>query len=84
MRVAIIEDNESVAKGIAYRMQDRGHAADIISDGRDAELFLRGDDNDVVILDINLPGCDGITLLKAMRARGRAAGAAADRAGRNR
>ena len=26
MRIAIVEDNESVAKGIAYRLEDRGHA----------------------------------------------------------
>lgn len=69
MRIAIIEDNESVAKGIAYRLQDRGHAADIVMDGNAAEDFLRGDHNDIVILDINLPGVDGLTLLKGMRER---------------
>lgn len=70
MRIAIIEDNEGVAKGIAYRMQDRGHATDVIYDGRDAESFLRSDDNDIIILDINLPGTDGLSILKSMRARG--------------
>ena len=70
MRIAIIEDNESVAKGIAYRLQDRGHAADIVMDGNAAEDFLRSDHNDIVILDINLPGVDGLTLLKGLRDRG--------------
>ena len=70
MRIAIIEDNDSVAKGIAYRMQDEGHAVDVIQDGHAADEFLRSDENDVVILDINLPGQDGISILKAMRARG--------------
>lgn len=70
MRIAIVEDNESVAKGIAYRMQDRGHATDIIDDGRAADEFLRSDGNDIVILDINLPGMDGLAVLRAMRARG--------------
>jgi two-component system OmpR family response regulator len=70
MRIAIIEDNESVAKGIAYRLQDRGHAADIVIDGNAAEDFLRSDHNDIVILDINLPGLDGLTLLKGLRDRG--------------
>jgi two-component system OmpR family response regulator len=70
MRIAIIEDNESVAKGIAYRLQDRGHAADIVIDGNAAEDFLRSDHNDIVILDINLPGLDGLKLLKGLRDRG--------------
>ena len=70
MRIAIVEDNESVAKGIAYRMQDRGHATDIIEDGSLADEFLRSDGNDLVILDINLPGMSGLDVLKAMRARG--------------
>lgn len=59
MRVAIIEDNASIANGIAYRLQDRGHATDILHDGSEAEAFLQGDGNDVIILDINLPGRDG-------------------------
>lgn len=70
MRIAIIEDNESVAKGIAYRMQDRGHATDILRDGSAADEFLRHDGNDIIILDINLPGTDGLSILKTMRARG--------------
>ncbi len=69
MRIAIIEDNESIAKGIAYRLEDRGHATDILHDGRSADEFLRSDGNDLVILDINLPGLDGLSVLRAMRAR---------------
>lgn len=70
MRVAIIEDNASIANGIAYRLQDRGHATDILHDGSEAEAFLQGDGNDVIILDINLPGRDGLAVLAGMRARG--------------
>ncbi len=70
MRIAIIEDNESVAKGIAYRMEDRGHAIDVIADGQAADDFLKSDDNDIIILDINLPGRDGLSILRSMRSRG--------------
>ena len=70
MRIAIIEDNESVAKGIAYRMQDRGHATDLVHDGSTADEFLKSDQNEIVILDINLPGMDGLSILRGMRARG--------------
>ncbi|WP_166416784.1 response regulator transcription factor [Cochlodiniinecator piscidefendens] len=70
MRIVIIEDNVSVAKGIAYRLQDEGHAVDLIHDGTEADLFLRDDGGDLVILDIKLPGLSGLEVLAAMRARG--------------
>lgn len=69
MRILIIEDNQSVAKGIAFRFQDRGHATDLIYDGKEADDFLQSDNNDIIILDINLPGIDGLTILKNLRKR---------------
>ncbi|MBT0958481.1 response regulator transcription factor [Alphaproteobacteria bacterium KMM 3653] len=70
MRITLVEDNLSLAKGIAYRLQDAGHGVDMLHDGTEAEAFLRGDPTDLIILDINLPGTDGLTLLKELRARG--------------
>lgn len=70
MRIAIIEDNKSVANGIAYRLQDRGHATDILSDGLEADIFLRDDGNEIIVLDINLPSLDGLSVLRNLRARG--------------
>ena len=69
MRITLVEDNIGLAKGIAYRLQDAGHAVDMLHDGQEADVFLRGDASDLVILDINLPRVDGITLLKGLRAR---------------
>lgn len=70
MRIAIIEDNETLANAIAYRLRDRGHAADVIHDGRDADAFLARDGADLIVLDINLPGMSGLDVLKALRSRG--------------
>jgi DNA-binding response OmpR family regulator len=70
MRIVLVEDNQSLARGITYRLQDLGHAVDLISDGLAADEFLRGGGGDMVILDINLPRMDGLTLLRDMRARG--------------
>ncbi len=70
MRIILIEDNQSLARGITYRLQDLGHAVDVISDGLAGDEFLAGDRGDMVILDINLPRRDGLSLLRAMRARG--------------
>jgi len=70
VKIAVIEDNVSVAKGIAYVLRDRGHAVDLIHDGQEADVFLRNEGADVIILDINLPRLDGITVLQNLRARG--------------
>lgn len=70
MRIVIVEDNESLAKAISYRLRDRGHAADVLHDGAEADAFLAQEGADLVVLDINLPGKSGLDILRALRARG--------------
>ncbi|MGH1466243.1 MAG: response regulator transcription factor [Cognatishimia sp.] len=69
MRIAIIEDNETLANAIAYRLRDRGHSADVLVDGDLAHRFLTQEGADLVVLDINLPGRTGLEILRAMRRR---------------
>lgn len=66
----MIEDNVSVAKGILYFLQDAGHAVDLIHDGAEAAAFLQEERVDLIVLDINLPSKNGLTLLTEMRTRG--------------
>lgn len=70
MRITLVEDNVSLAKGITYRLEDAGHAVDVLHHGDEAQVHLKDDGADLVILDINLPGTDGLTLLAEMRKRG--------------
>ncbi|MEO0381211.1 MAG: response regulator transcription factor, partial [Pseudomonadota bacterium] len=70
MRITLVEDNVSLAKGIIYRLEDAGHAVNALHDGVAAQGYLRDDGADLVILDINLPGLDGLSLLAEMRKRG--------------
>ncbi len=70
MRIVVVEDNRSLAKGIAYRLKDDGHAVDVLHHGDDANPFLAQETADVVILDINLPGKSGIDILRDMRLAG--------------
>ena len=69
MRIVVVEDNQSLRKGIAYRLSDDGHAVDALDHGDAADLFLRQEDFDLVILEINLPGRAGLDLLRDMRRR---------------
>lgn len=70
MRIAVVEDNAALAESIAYRLRQRGHSVDVLEDGTDADRFLAQDGADLVVLDINLPGMDGIEILRALRGRG--------------
>ena len=69
MRIVLVEDNESLRKGISYRLSDDGHAVDALSDGVAADDFLAQESCDLVILDINLPGLNGLEGLRNMRRR---------------
>ncbi|ASP22443.1 transcriptional regulatory protein tctD [Antarctobacter heliothermus] len=70
MRIAVIEDNAELAEGIAYRLRDRGHSVDVLHDGQEAADFLSHEGADLVVLDINLPGKDGLAVLRGLRDRG--------------
>lgn len=70
MRIVVVEDNESLRKGITYRLEDEGHSVDALSDGAHATDHIQQEAADIVVLDINLPGQSGLEVLKAMRDRG--------------
>ncbi|WP_435259364.1 response regulator [Thioclava sp. FR2] len=70
MRVILIEDNRSLAKGIENALKDLGHAVDHLEDGLEADAFLSREEADVAIVDVNLPRLSGIEIVRRQRARG--------------
>lgn len=70
MRIALIEDNIDLARGIAHALGDVGHAVDHITDGLEAAAFLRHESADVIVMDINLPGQTGLEVLQGLRGSG--------------
>lgn len=70
MRIALIEDNIDLARGIMHRLGDEGHAVDHLTDGVAAAEFLAHDGADLIVLDVNLPGQSGLDVLRALRGRG--------------
>ncbi len=70
MRVLVAEDEKDLNRLIRRRLEDEGHAVDAVFNGNDAADYLASTAYDVAILDIMMPGKDGITVLKDYRAAG--------------
>ncbi|RWX76554.1 response regulator transcription factor [Neorhizobium lilium] len=69
MRILLVEDNRTLADGLASILRGSGYAVDLVADGTSAEAVAAAEIYDLVILDLNLPEMDGLDVLRAMRAR---------------
>lgn len=67
MKVLIIEDHEDVAANIGDYLEARGHTPDFAMDGLGGLHLAITHDYDVIVLDIGLPGMDGLTLCRKLR-----------------
>ncbi len=67
MRVLVAEDEEKLAQSLASAIRDAGYAVDCARDGNQAELLGHTEQYDAVVLDLGLPGMDGLTILKRWR-----------------
>src|SRR6476659_5681121 len=70
MRILLVEDEPSAARFIAKGLREASHAVDVASDGVAASDRCEQNDYDAVILDVMLPGKDGLTLCRELRAAG--------------
>ena len=70
MRVLLVEDTADLAEAIRRALAHLGHAVDWIADGGEADEVLALQTYDLVILDLTLPGMDGLDVLSHYRARG--------------
>jgi two-component system, OmpR family, copper resistance phosphate regulon response regulator CusR len=68
LRVLIVEDYEPIREGIAEGLREAGFAVDVAADGKTGEWYALGNPYDVIVLDLMLPGLDGLTILKRIRA----------------
>lgn len=66
-RVLIVDDENSVRVTLQQFLVAEGHAVDIVADAGEAQRLLAGQNYDVVVSDITLPGINGVELLKAIR-----------------
>lgn len=71
MRVLIIEDDPDIAGNLGDFLESRGHLADFAHDGVTGLHRAVTDDFDAIILDLGLPGLDGLGLMKKLRGEAR-------------
>lgn len=69
MRVLVVEDERKTASFVRKALQTEGFAVDVCGDGNDALSAARSTPFDVIVLDIMLPGRDGLSVLRQLRER---------------
>lgn len=69
MRVLLVEDEETLITMLRYNLEAEGFNVDVVMRGDEAELRLREQQPDILILDWMLPGLSGIELCRRLRAR---------------
>ena len=70
MRILIVEDEEKVASFIRKGLEQSAYSVDVVSNGEDALTHAAAMEYDAIVLDLMLPGMDGLQVVKTLRERG--------------
>jgi DNA-binding response OmpR family regulator len=70
MHVLVIEDNEDIASNLFDFLEAKGHIVDVAGCGIEGKNLALSTQYDAIVLDVMLPGMDGITLCRNLREAG--------------
>jgi len=70
MKILIVEDDEETAAFLTQGLREVGHVVSLATSGHDALFLATGEAFDVMVMDRMLPGLDGLSVLKMLRAGG--------------
>ena len=70
MKLLIAEDDKDISRALTALFEHNNYAVDTVSNGCDAYDYAAGESYDGIILDIMMPGMDGLEVLKALRSAG--------------
>lgn len=70
MRVLVVEDDRKTAEFVRKALVEAGFAVDVVHDGSDAVATLAAGSFEAVVLDVMLPGHDGLSVVRQARERG--------------
>ena len=71
MRILLIEDDPETSRFIRKGLEEAGHVLDLAGDGRQGLLLALDAEHDAVVVDRMLPGLDGLSIVRSLRAAGR-------------
>jgi len=66
-KILLVEDEDSLAIGLQYNLEEEGYLVKCVKDGRAAVQAFEGEDFDLIILDLMLPFLDGFEVAKRIR-----------------
>ena len=66
-KVMIVDDSEAIRMGLSLLLRTQGYTAILAGDGNKALEIIGQDCPDLVVLDVSMPGMDGMTVLEAIR-----------------
>jgi DNA-binding response OmpR family regulator len=69
LRLLVIEDNDALRASLGELLTGAGHVVSLVADGRAGLQHALSDPPDVVVLDLGLPGLDGVRVCQALRER---------------
>jgi DNA-binding response OmpR family regulator len=69
LRVLLVEDDELLGSAVQEGLEQSGYMVDWLRDGGQAASALQDEEPDILVLDLGLPGKEGLTVLKELRAR---------------
>jgi two-component system, OmpR family, response regulator PhoP len=67
MRLLLVEDEAPLRTQLAQQLEQHGYAVDCAADGREALYQVREFDYDLAVIDLGLPGVDGLTVIRTIR-----------------
>jgi DNA-binding response OmpR family regulator len=68
MHLLVVEDDRSLAEALRRGLSQQGHVVDVVHDGPSGLDLAESGTHDAVVLDVMLPGMDGLTVAKRLRA----------------
>ena len=68
MRLLVVEDEKKVSSFIKKGLEEEGYAVDVAFDGKTGLQMAMAQLHDLIVLDIHLPGLDGLSVLRELRA----------------
>jgi DNA-binding response OmpR family regulator len=72
MRILVVEDERKIARFVQKGLKEFGFAVDVIGRGDEALEIILDNPFDAIVLDIMLPGRDGLSILRSLRERSNA------------